>query len=282
MTNSRAGSCAEVSATHNINEKEPNCCGSFCDVFRNEFQLKNFGFNFCRRDAFEASQWRWPRPIFIVYRVILAVYTVAVVCNTAAISSTFLRYPYLTWYTYWAYIVLTLHCVYSAVVAIVACACCSSAQTPNDKLPVYLKIDWLLFVVASNAAPIITVAYFVGAYSTTDKNFLQDKTINEHLVNTVLIILEFCIAATPVRILHFVYPIVFGVAYAIFTVIYWAVNHNNVLYPIFCDWNQTGLSIAALVGYYFVVIPAVQLLFFAAYRLRLYVYRCIYRAPYVL
>lgn len=60
--------------------------------------------------------------------------------------------------------------------------------------------------------------------------------------------------------------------YAISTVIYWAVDHSNVIYEKILDWNQPGLAIVTVVAIVFVVLPLVQLSLWAMFKLWCYVY----------
>lgn len=251
--------------------------------------------------CFISLQWRWPAFVFLVYRLALAIYSISIVIYSI-FKSLDGEYPWPTQVTHWSYSILTLHLVYSAIIALIH-ACRRSKRgkistdthpygtlpdenplgqktTPEAELPLYLKFDWFLFAIASGSAPVVTVVYWV--YLAPDKGvpFLQNDSINEHLVNSVIVVLELAISAIPVRLLHFVYLTTFAFTYAIFTVIYWAFDHKNIIYKSFTNWNQPTDSIIRLAILMFVVAPVIQFMLFCVYQIRLIVYERLYHESY--
>lgn len=78
----------------------------------------------------------------------------------------------------------------------------------------------------------------------------------------------------PVRLLHVIYPMMFGIMYVLFTVIYWLFDEtNNVLYPNILDWNHPGKTIAIFLSFIFVFIPLLQLIWYGIYQLKLLLFR---------
>ena len=83
------------------------------------------------------------------------------------------------------------------------------------------------------------------------------------------------LSSTPVRILHVVYSLIFGVSYLLLTVIFWAADGTNArgepyIYS-FVDYNETpGFSSGLVLGFVFVGQPLSQALLFGFYKLRCY------------
>ena len=114
-------------------------------------------------------------------------------------------------------------------------------------LPVRLSIqlDWLLFAVACPYGITVTLIYFTAMYPTVakEKNLTMPELDNFHVhgFNSIVIALEYILAAYPVRLMHIIYPLIFGVAYLLVTVFYWLNDRqNHVLYRGVLDWNRPG------------------------------------------
>ncbi|XP_005110223.1 uncharacterized protein LOC101863547 [Aplysia californica] len=137
----------------------------------------------------------------------------------------------------------------------------------------YFKLSWVLSNFITCAAPVVTIIFFVAIYPKQNKNEssvgLQD--LNVHALNFVFVVVDHLISARPVRLLHAYLPIIYGLVYIIFSVIYWSTDHkNHVVYEIL-DWNKPGIAFAVTVGLAVVAIPLLQFAFFGLYRLKLYI-----------
>ena len=86
-----------------------------------------------------------------------------------------------------------------------------------------------------------------------------------HLFNSVYIVVDLFVTAMPVRLFHFVYPMIYAIVYIIFSVIYWAadgVNQNGFDYiyePL--DWDSPGTAALYSLLASFVGVPLVQVRF---------------------
>jgi hypothetical protein len=101
-----------------------------------------------------------------------------------------------------------------------------------------------------------------------------------HVVNTLFVLIDFCIGARPVHILHFIHPTIYGLAYIIFSVIFWTQNHEkNIIYSVL-DWNSPGFAVGLVCVLAFVIIPTMQIVYFGLYHLRLRVFTKIYKTSY--
>jgi hypothetical protein len=152
-----------------------------------------------------------------------------------------------------------------------------------QSLPWYMKFSWMLFNVAAVGAILVSIVYWTALYpqmkyNKTDMRFIVD--FNLHGVNSIVILLEMFIAATPIRLMHFIYPLIYGAAYAIFSLIFWADDNSRVIYPKVLDWNDPGTTILVVVILALVGLPIFQLFLYGLYRLRVTVFRAIYRQRY--
>ena len=98
----------------------------------------------------------------------------------------------------------------------------------------------------------------------------------KHSLNSVYICVDLFLCASPIRILHMLYPITFGLVYALFNASYFLADgegHDGKEYT-YKDMHWTDAPVKAVgmcfVG--FVVAATMQVVLFAVYELRLYVY----------
>ncbi|XP_013416852.1 uncharacterized protein LOC106178276 [Lingula anatina] len=126
-----------------------------------------------------------------------------------------------------------------------------------DRVKWYSKMSWVLMNINQVAAPIITALYYAMLYPLKQDNSKNTDTIEFlvdiqlHAVNTCLVVLELCLAAYPVRILHFTHALIYGLVYLAWSAIYWSFDHQkNVLYPGVLDWNnptRTSVVVALVI-----------------------------------
>ena len=150
----------------------------------------------------------------------------------------------------------------------------------------HMKLFWALFNLIASSALVITVIYFCIFYPYLQGlgYYLQAMDLNLHGINTFIVLLEMIVCAIPIRILHFVYPLLFGCTYAIFSFVYqisYDFEDERILYPTVLDWRSPGTTIAIIVILSLVVLPIVQMIFYAFYRLRLLIYERLYKTSFL-
>lgn len=144
----------------------------------------------------------------------------------------------------------------------------SSLESLAEDITFLMKFCWLLGNIVQVFAIIVTVVYFTALFPQIGYTNCID--INLHGVNSFLVIVDTCITARPVRLLHVIHPLIYGTCYLIFSAIYWSFDHvNHVLYPGVLDWNYPGTTAIWAAALTLVVMPLLQLLHFGAYRLKL-------------
>ena len=94
----------------------------------------------------------------------------------------------------------------------------------------------------------------------------QINSVNFHIVNAVYVVLNLFVAKKPMKILHMIHPMIFGLTYAVFTAVHqWATG--IVLYGII-DWNNLARTLPLFLGMLFIGIPFLHTLFWALTKLR--------------
>lgn len=233
-------------------------------------------------------QWHWPKGVYLLYRFLLLAYTMTVLVLSIVYFDHNKQATWLVFLTHWSYSMLTAHLLVATVISLVHVLHDSSgiriAVNRGDRgiisqrmsKPFYMKLSWLLFVIASGSAFMVTCIYFGAVFPQRGVGYLNVEDINLHIMNSVVIILEFIIAALPVRLLHGVYLFVFGLMYIVFSVIYWSFDHRRVIYPHVLDWNFPGRTMIYMLLVGFVFIPLLQSFLFGLYSLRRFIYRRIH------
>ncbi|CAG2205088.1 unnamed protein product [Mytilus edulis] len=170
--------------------------------------------------------------------------------------------------TNWTFILLLLSNFIDAVTTLFAhCRTDISCDNQGEtiKTPWYLKLSWLFFEMQNTAALLITILF----YSLLTPNFTP-LSIQYHAINSVYVILNFFVCAKPVRILHFVYPSIYGIIYSVFSVVDQLVLGNPPAYS-FIDWTKPETAVIYCVVLVFVGVPIIHVTFFGLYKLRTFI-----------
>lgn len=120
----------------------------------------------------------------------------------------------------------------------------------NNTLPWYMKVQWIIYNIVITAAILVTLVYWAVLYPlrVIYEGFQTDFfDVALHVFNTVLIMVDQYLGAVPTRLTHVLHPVVYGVVYAIFSLIPFFTN-DIVLYPIVLDWNNPGVTVASICG----------------------------------
>lgn len=136
------------------------------------------------------------------------------------------------------------------------------------------KLVWILYNIASSACLVVTLGFWILLYPHLDIHTGKDLLINIQLhgITSVIIMLEICVTAIPIRLPHMVFTLAYGALYFIFSGVYYAVDHRHVLYPNIIDWSKPGVTMIVFVVAAFVALPLIQLFLFGLYRLRLFIF----------
>ncbi|XP_078575211.1 protein rolling stone-like isoform X2 [Branchiostoma floridae x Branchiostoma japonicum] len=262
---------------------------------RSEFRLKSFGLTYNDRQVFTRTPWlaQNNRLPFVLYRAAVCLYQVIVF---SIIHGVLAQFPLkgLLYLTEWGYILLTLHTLLSAGLCFadyyksrfqrgatsndntasdVAMATGSTivltttgvSQDSAQTLPIpwYYKLYWVLYNVSFAGGICITILFYALL---RDENSALSILI--HAMNSVTIVIDVMVSGLPCRLLHFVYPLTFGVVYILFTVIYWAAGGKGLYdYPFIYPYLDYGgrpvlAAIVAVLGV-LVAVPLCHCIVFA-------------------
>ena len=254
-------------------------------------------------------QWHVPVCLFLGYRILVSSYflgwLIGSILYLEYIQTDVDLYPWPAYVNNLAYLALTGHLLVAAIIGLKHLPRFGLCHVPffqeesdedleltwlageeilvplidkdAGKLPCLEKIDWLLFNVACTVGTVTTISYWT-IFPRWEETWLP-LDLQHHLVSLAVILLEMVLSAIPMRILHVIYPMIFGVAYVAFTLILWAVDGNYVIYPDALNWNESIQATLVACVAVFVFVPAVHLFFWTLFKMRCFVYRKICLDP---
>lgn len=139
------------------------------------------------------------------------------------------------------------------------------------------KLVWLLFNIASLGCLLVTLIFWTMLYPYLPNMSGPSLMLNFqlHAVTSIIIIVEHCVTAIPIRLLHFVYALVYGLIYVAFSGVLYAADNKYVLYPKVLDWRDPGRTVAVCCIAAFIGLPLLHLILFGFYSLKLKIFnRC--------
>ncbi|XP_014677704.1 PREDICTED: protein rolling stone-like isoform X2 [Priapulus caudatus] len=167
--------------------------------------------------------------------------------------------------------VLNLHLIHAFIVSVIVYK--SSVRTANVQeadsmasappLPCYLKSDWFLFNLACNIAFTLTVCYWALLFN----GQTDGVDINTHAINSVYVIVDVIVSATPVRLLHMWIAQLGALVYVVFTAIYWAAGGTGAhgvayIYSVLDYGNAPGQAVITAAVILLLVVPIAQVALF--------------------
>ena len=141
-------------------------------------------------------------------------------------------------------------------------------------LSILLKAVWILYSIASNFCLMVTLLFWLFLWpmmSSQTDSFGLLINVQLHAVTSIIIIIEHMVSAVPVRLYHYIFTLILGIIYVVFSLIYYAVD-GAVIYPKILDWGEPTLPAIVVTGTALIAGPLVHLFFFAIYKLKLFIY----------
>jgi len=246
---------------------------------KKEVQIENCGCYHEAPDELVKSQWqsRTKSNLFLIYRWLLGIFFTAVVIWSMYEHAT--KYgPYGYYFIYltnWG-IMLCMTCTVLGAILVTAWHFHPelSSRITSGEMPGIFKFYWGLHNCTLILSLIITSLYWSVIYD-PEKDTLDPVNVLTHATNSVFMFLDLIIVAHPVRLFHVIQPMLVGLAYGLFTFVYYAVggtdaNGNPYIYePL--DWRNPGFATVLLVIAAFAVI-IFHFMMFWIYRLRSFLY----------
>lgn len=148
-----------------------------------------------------------------------------------------------------------------------------------DPITWRMKITWIFANVIYTSALMVTIVYYILIFNSEFGGDFMD--FNVHLISSVLILIDAVVVARPVRILHVLHPILYGLAYLLFSLVYWLKDKkHNILYENVINFNKPWLTTECVCAIGLIGVPTIHMLHFGIYRLRLFIYHnyCSFKA----
>ncbi|XP_033628309.1 protein rolling stone-like [Asterias rubens] len=208
-------------------------------------KLSDLGFQVEDSSVFYRPQWsKIPWFVFVIYRVVLALYFLGYYLGDSIQQGETFSWRSFLYLTTLAFIVFIIYLVMAAVVAFLDGFISRKRSIPGMRIR--HKLQWFLFNTTFSVNVIVVVTYWAVLYSPSE-NFPVFNNINVHLLTAVISLLDLLLTATPVRYLHVIYPILFGLSYLAITLINWAAG-GDVIYFILDYSNYPGLAAGTIIG----------------------------------
>ena len=138
-----------------------------------------------------------------------------------------------------------------------------------DNVAWYQKIHWILFNISLPAEIGIAILYWALLYDPTRvvSPTASGVNYNTHLLPAVIALADVCICGIVLNIYHFYMVFLYGVVYAVFTLIYFGAGGmdlygNPYIYKIIDYGGRPGLAAGILLACVFVFFPLLYLLLY--------------------
>lgn len=211
------------------------------------------------------------RTVYGLWRVFWAVYHVTWVLLSWVLEpwsacSSAERVKWFVYLTNWTYLLLTLETVVEAVNFFVVHVLRDDIVKGKDgvRMPWYLRLQWLMYNITTTGSLMVTGWYWTFLYKSEKE--LGAVRFALHALNSVYVVVNLAVTATPTRVLHAVYAVLFGVVYTLFSVAYQLAGGTNVdgepyIYRV-TDWRRPWKSLLLSSLSNFLAIPLVHLAVF--------------------
>nr|XP_039267755.1 protein rolling stone-like [Styela clava] len=236
-----------------------------------EFKLKHFGFDDCTKREFYLSQWGRSKIIFIVYRIILFLYwTGWVIFGTIEYSGHERGWAYYVFLSHWDEWLMVFNFGISLSVAIYGYS--QLDEHDSGGLRWFHKLSWATRSVSTTVAYVVTILFWALVKTTAKASTAVN--IHRHALNAVFVTVDLFVSRVPVRLLHFVYPMLIGITYVLFTYIIHAADVMSSFYRNALDWEKVPVtSIVLCILAVLVAVPLLHSLTFGMYHLRAFIAR---------
>ncbi|XP_061390127.1 protein rolling stone-like [Musca vetustissima] len=240
-----------------------------------EFQKEKFSLNHKPADDFLKSQWQTSQKSYLwpLYR-----WGLALCFSVGVLGSLIQQWADGKWFIYltdWGFLLCMYISWFSAILVTIYHFHPRYFDNRTKVLKFYWCSHWCVLVVAT----VITFMYWLFIYPTDNANASDLYNLWAHGFNSILMVLDHMLVAFPTRLMHFVYPLILGLIYAIFSLIYYFAggvdpSGNPYIYEIL-DWSSPGWATAITFGCILLVI-IFSFLLFCLYKLRRWIYnKCI-------
>ncbi|XP_046577834.1 protein rolling stone-like [Haliotis rubra] len=242
----------------------------------NEFRISNFGLNHSEPQRFVTSQWGHPR-LYLSWRIFWAIFHTSWLVSSMVYSTKVTSSPLggAVWFIYltnWTYLLLTISAILDAVIVVfVRINRQDIMKGFTSHLTWYMKVSWLLNSVVTEGSLQISALYWIFIFRNQDLTLLRFIL---HGMNSIYVMCNLLIVNMPVRVYHAIYPIICGVIYTVFSIVYHILGGTNekgepYIYKIL-DWSKLKRTLPLVFLSTFLALPCLHLVVFFIHKLRIY------------
>ncbi|XP_033098624.1 protein rolling stone-like isoform X1 [Anneissia japonica] len=210
--------------------------------------------------VFTKSQFPGLNPyIFSIYRFVVTLYFIVIFVWYTISSAEEYGWTYCIYLTNWTLILVTVYLLvasFNSAVFLIRWSrhddiISSGYSNVENALPFVYKLQWVLYNMAASGSVLVAVIYWGAVYSPGFVSLFTD--LNVHAFTSLAMIIETLLSATPVRLLHVVYPIAYAISYLVLTLMFWAadgtdINGNSYIYSIIDYEKEPGFSTITVFG----------------------------------
>jgi len=256
---------------------------TFKEKVRKELHLSNCGFNYTKPEKFVRSQWQLQSKnvFYLIWRIILGTFFLAAVIQSMASLSTEDFRFYFIYLTNWGIILCMIASVYGAVLVTYWHFHRSYADeiSKSDDMPFVFKLYWSIHNTTLILSIVITIIYWSILH--TGSIPVSATNVMTHACNSALMFIDMLIMAYPLRLYHVIQPIILGLIYVVFSVIYWAAGGTDkfghpYIYNVL-DWSSSDptKNAVTVVGT-LVLSMVIHIVLFGMFRLRVFIHdKCV-------
>ncbi|XP_060516254.1 protein rolling stone-like [Cylas formicarius] len=253
--------------------------------WKSYFSVTQFSLKHDRPVAFIVSQWQHdkttPNFRYLIIRLSILIFFFVSWVFTFIGGDEFPRsakWP--IFLTNWGFTLCTLQALVAAgmlSVAVLAERLPSKSHWREKALTLY-PFYWVLNGIATSVAFTVTIMYWAIIYNAEHARF-DAMNFLVHAANSILMFVDLWLVSHPIRILHFLYPLLLSLAYTIFTIIYFVSgglsrDGTPYIYPIL-KWDNPGSTTLVCLGV-MAFLLFLHLCTYFVYLLRLKIYEILF------
>jgi hypothetical protein len=203
-----------------------NFSRSCCIKLRSEFQIQNLGLTIFPQNLawvyqFGEFSWTTYRLAYVIWRAILSCTMLVgfgLSLSKDIIDSIGAWYPiYLTNWT------LFIENCYLILAFVIALGIYLSPPISESRQPLSTKVAWLLRSIGQPGALVVTIAY----WSVVSQGTPSLSTIWVHAINSIVVCLDIITSCYEIRLAHYLYLLIYGVIYVVWSIIHYQANIRN-------------------------------------------------------
>ncbi|CAH2003527.1 unnamed protein product [Acanthoscelides obtectus] len=187
-----------------------------------QLSLKNFLAKHDNPYVFISSQWQNDKSVpngkYLIYRITVTIYLFLTWLLSIVLDNVVDKWP--IYLTNWGYTTCTLQSLLASLMLLGSYV--SMRRGKGELIKTFWKaypVYWILNTIATPTAFGITTIYWSIIYDPKKMNFTAINFF-VHGSNSLVMFFDVWIVCHPIKLLHFIYPIIFGVFYVSFSAVY--------------------------------------------------------------